>query len=188
MFQIERNLQTRFIVTEKLDGQSATYYLERIGKKKYEFGLCSRNILLGKPDGSSYWAIAIKYNIESVLRSLIGDCDRIVLQGEIIGQGIQKNKYNVDGYDFYAFNLIFPDKKIDTEELGRILSQYNIKTVPILRTDMLLTDTITDMVEFSKGNSTLLPSQKREGIVMRNYNRNISFKVINPDFLLANEE
>ena len=43
-------------------------------------------------------------------------------------------------------------------------------------------------VEYSKGKSVLLPSQKREGVVIRNYERNISFKVINPDFLLAEKD
>ena len=188
MFEIEQAQETKFTVTEKIDGQSATYFLNRVGlMRKFEFGVCSRNIRLGKPDGSSYWSVAAKYDIENVLRSLIGKADRIVLQGEIIGPGIQGNKYRVGDYDFYAFNLIYPDKKIDTVKMKRVLLAHNIKTVPILQTDMPLLETISDMVDFSKGKSTLLPSQKREGIVMRNYARNISFKVINPEFLLSEE-
>jgi hypothetical protein len=186
MFEIEKELGTRFIVTEKIDGQSATYYLEKHGHK-YEFGVCSRNIHLTKPDNSSYWTIAKQLDIENVLKKIIGKYDRIVLQGEIIGEVIHCNKYKIKGYDFYAFNLIYPDRKVDTIEMASILNTYNIKHVPVLEVETSLKDSISDMVEYAKGNSTLLKI-KREGIVVRNYIRDISFKVINPDFLLAEKD
>lgn len=188
MFNIERENGTEFSATEKIDGQSGTFFLERIGKKKYEFGVCSRNVRLSTPDNSSYWTIARTLEIERCLKSLIEDHNRIVLQGEIIGTGIQGNKYKVDGYDFYAFNLIIDGKKINTEEMTNVLTLYGIKSVPIVGKDMKLKETIQEMVEYSKGKSVLLPSQKREGVVIRNYERNISFKVINPDFLLAEKD
>lgn len=175
MFEKEKANGTRFMVTEKIDGQSATYFLEKVGRKKYEFGVCSRNIRLGKSDNSSYWSIAAKYDIKSVLESLIGP-------------GIQKNKYQISGYDFYAFNLIFPDHKCDTKEIARLLHPFSIKSVPIMEDGKELPETIAELVEYAKGNSTLLPKQKREGVVMRRMNPDISFKVINPDFLLANDE
>lgn len=44
------------------------------------------------------------------------------------------------------------------------------------------------MVEYSKGKSLINPDILREGIVVRNYEKNISFKVINPEFLLKYEK
>lgn len=188
MFEQERGAGTHFSATEKVDGQSGTFFLRKIGRKKYEFGVCSRNVRLGKPDGSSYWTVARKYDIEKVLRSLIGDADTIVLQGEIIGPGIQKNKYERKEYELYAFNLIRQGRKVNTFEMTETLAKYGIMSVPVVETDMVLKDTIADMVEFAKGNTVLLPGKKREGVVIRNYEKNISFKVINPEFLLANDE
>lgn len=188
MFEREKAAGTHFSVTEKIDGQSGTFFLQKVGRKKYEFGVCSRNVRLGRPDNSSYWTVAKKYNIEKVLRSLVGDADRIVLQGEIIGPGIQKNKYERKEYEFYAFNLIYPDRKVNTFEMAEMLSKYGIMSVPIVENDMVLKDTIADMVEFAKGKTVLIKGKKREGVVVRNYDRNISFKVINPEFLLANDE
>jgi hypothetical protein len=46
-----------------------------------------------------------------------------------------------------------------------------------------LKDSIPEMVDFSKGKS-LIADTPREGIVVRNYKKGLSFKVINPDFLL----
>lgn len=188
LFEMERNKGTKFSVTEKVDGQSATYYLRKVSKRKYEFGVCSRNIYLGTPDNSSYWTIAKKYNIENVLRQLIGDYETIVLQGEICGNQIQGNKYHISGYDLFAFNLIYPDHKCGTAEIKKLLEPYGIKTVPIVEEDKTLPETIAELVEYSKGKSVVRKEQKREGVVMRNVQSNISFKVINPDFLLAEKD
>jgi hypothetical protein len=189
---LQKEKDTEFIVTEKLDGQSATYFLIRgkkplFGKQNYDFGVCSRNLLLPIEDNSSYWTIAKQLNIKEVLMELIGDNQFIALQGEILGEGIQGNKYKVKGYDFYAFNLKYPNRKLDSVTAMVMLLQHNIKFVPILDTHFKLKDTVAEMVEFAKGKSTLLPIL-REGVVIRNYDKDISFKSINPDFLLKNED
>lgn len=188
---LQKEKDTIFQVTEKIDGQSGTYFLiknsHKLFGKKYTFGVCSRNLHLPTPNNSSYWTIAKQYNIEKVLHSLIGDNQFIVLQGEILGEGIQGNKYKIKGYDFYAFNLIYPDKQIDTVTMTNILKEHDIKSVHILDTNFKLKDTVPEMVEYAKGKSFLLPIL-REGVVIRNYDKNISFKVINPDFLLKNKE
>lgn len=189
----EQQKDTTFIVTEKLDGQSATYFLVKKPKKfllfggKYEFGVCSRNLHLPKEDNSSYWIIARQYDIKRVLESIIGDNQFVVLQGEILGTGIQKNKYQVNGYDFYAFNLIYPNRKVDSVQAKELLFDLGINFVPILDTNFKLLSTIPEMVNYAKGKSTLLPID-REGVVIRNYDKDISFKVINPEFLLKNDE
>ena len=152
--------------------------------------LSNRNInITNDPNhGGSYWKVARQFDIENVLRKLIGNADKIVLQGEILGEGIQGNKYKVKGYDFYAFNLIYPNRKVPTDEMTEILTPFGIKSVKIVEKNFKLKNSIAEMVEYAKGNSLLLPSQKREGVVIRNYQRDISFKVINPEFLLAEKD
>ena len=188
LFDIESKKGTQFSVTEKVDGQSATYFLQKVSRRKYEFGVCSRNIRLGTPDNSSYWTIARKYDIENVLKKLIGEYQTIVLQGEICGDGIQGNKYHISEYDLFAFNLIYPDHKCTTAEIKEILAPFGIKSVPIVEEGKVLPETIAELVEYSKGKSVVRKEQKREGVVMRNVQNNISFKVINPDFLLAEKD
>lgn len=188
LFERERDADTKFSVTEKVDGQSATFFLHKLSRRKYEFGVCSRNIRLITPDNSSYWTIAKQLNIENVLRGIIGDRQTVVLQGEICGKQIQGNKYKIEGYELFAFNLIFPDHKCSTAEIKELLGPYGIKTVPILEEGKMLPETISDLVEYSKGYSVVRDGQRREGLVLRNVEKNISFKVINPDFLLAEQE
>ena len=123
-----------------------------------------------------------------MLKQLIGEYQTIVLQGEICGDGIQGNKYHIRGYDLFAFNLIYPDRKCTTAEIKEALAPFGIKTVPIVEEDKVLPETIAELVEYSKGKSVVRKEQKREGVVMRNVQSNISFKVINPDFLLAEKD
>ena len=121
-------------------------------------------------------------------RLLIGDKESIVLQGEICGNQIQGNKYHISGYELFVFNLIYPDKKCTTEEIAELVKPFGLKTVPIVDEAVVLPAAIALLVEYSKGKSVVRKEQKREGVVMRNAERNISFKVINPDFLLAEKE
>ena len=192
MFEIERDNETTFNVTEKIDGQSVTFFAfkENLSQKNFDFGVCSRNIYLKNKDNSSYWTIAKQYDIENMFKNIyeasLPSLKTIVLQGEIIGDGIQGNKYKINGYDFYAYNLIIDDKKFTTKDISLTLGRYGIKTVPIVIESMKLPTTISDMVEISRGKSVLV-NIKREGIVCRNMKKNISFKVINPDFLLAED-
>jgi len=195
--QSEKN--TIFEVTEKLDGQSATFFLLKNPKKwqfwkKYIFGVCSRNLHLIKKDNSSYWSIAQQLDIENKLKTLHRsylNVNLIVIQGEIIGPKIQNNKYNIDRCDFYAFNLKLNvgSKKFNytNAEMKTILFPLNIKTVPLIDDQFILKDTISEIVQYSKGISILNCNVLREGVVVRSKMGKLSFKVINPDFLLKHE-
>lgn len=190
---LEKEKGTEFVVTEKIDGQSATYFLVKNPNRflwfgpKYVFGVCSRNLRLGKPDSSSYWTIARKHNMEKVLRESIRPQDNfIAIQGEIAGPGIQGNKYALNQYHFFAFNMIFPWGRYGAEDMECIARAGKFATVPILAQGFTLSETVVELVEFAKGKSVLY-NTLREGVVIRNRQKNISFKVINPDFLLKNE-
>ena len=154
---LEREKDTSFIVTEKIDGQSGTYFLKKndnrniidkiLNKNKYIFGVCSRNLWLYNETNSSYWTIAKQLNMKGVLENLIGDKDYVVIQGEITGEGIQGNKYKVKGYDFHAFNLIYSDGQIDSINAKEILSKYGIKFVPILEKDFKLLSSVNEIIK-----------------------------------------
>lgn len=185
LFNTERDAGTEFEVTEKLDGQSATY------AQKDKFLVCSRNIdLTAQPmHNGAYWPVARQFEIEKVLNSLKSKFSlvHLALQGEVLGEGIQGNKYKIKGYDLYAHKLILDNRAFSTEEMTELLIAYGIKSVPLVATNYKLPATIQDLIEFSRGKSALAPIH-REGIVLRNEEKGISFKVINPDFLLKEDK
>jgi hypothetical protein len=196
----ENEKDTTFQFTEKLDGCSATYFILKQPKHKFlwwnfgtefVFGVCSRNLHLPKENDKEYWAVARQFNIKNSLLSIFsyeGAKELVVLQGEILGEGIQKNKYGIKGFDFYAYNLIIDGKKLDNFSMHSRLNTHWIKSVPLLTELHFLPPTIPDCVELSKGKSLINPSILREGLVVRNYEKGLSFKIINPDFLLKFED
>ena len=117
-------------VHEKVDGQSGTFFLKKLpktfpwSKQKYDFGVCSRNLRLYKPDNSSYWTVALKYQIESVLKKLIGNNEFVAIQGECIGPRVQGNKYQVTEPDLYCFNLIYPGVKVDSIDAAKMVGEH----------------------------------------------------------------
>lgn len=185
-----------FQVTEKLDGQSATYFVVKQDKKWFEFwkqpyifGVCSRNFYLLKEDKSTWWTIARQLDIKNKLLNHIKNTynDFFVIQGEIIGEGIQGNKYNIKGIDFYIFNIFSSSTSYyQNWDMKRMSKLWNINFVPILTNEFELLPTIHENVDYAKGKSILLDTP-REGVIVRNYEKGISFKIINPDFLLKHD-
>jgi hypothetical protein len=174
------------IVTEKLDGTSSTFGLQRIKKNKFDFAVCSRNMRQNTPDMPNvYWEMAFKYDIENVLKSIqaIYNANTVVIQGETIGEGIQKNKYGIKGHDLYVFNLIIDGNRINSITAREILKDYGMKFVPILVNDFILLDSVDEMINYADGKSMLCDTL-REGVVIRNYDKNVSFKCISNKFLL----
>ena len=161
LFEKLKRDKTVLSVTEKVDGTSATFFLKKVGKNKYEFGVCSRNKRLVTEDNSYYWNVARKFKIKETLQTLIGGLDWIVLQGE---------------------------GKLTTEEMQRTLLHYGIYIVPIFDDKFVIPEDweISDLVHYVQGKSQIYP-REREGCVFRNVEQNISFKCINPEFLIKND-
>lgn len=183
-----------FYIMEKLDGTSLTVAVRKSGKKfsilkKFfgtDFYVCSRNLTLFTKNDTVYWKIVEREGIEKKLRS-VGK--NIAIQGEIIGESIQKNKYKLKGIDLYVFNVVDLDKNYyyNNEEKIEFCSKYDFKIVPYVgevRLDKVMK--VSDIIDMSKAErSKINPKILREGIVLRDcFNDRISVKAINPEFLL----
>lgn len=176
--------------TEKLDGQSSTYFLVKKPFGKLEFGVCSRNNRLPFPDGSNWWKIAEQEKMEyklSVLWQWFKPKNNLVLQGEIVGNGIQGNKYGLKGIHFYGYNLIIDGESKNPKDVGYILEAVGLKAVPILGFEKYATEEMDEFVSNSDGPSVLKENVLREGIVYRTSDAQVSFKAISAKFLLKND-
>ena len=186
-----------FEAHEKVDGQSGTFFYRK-GKKcfglfhKDVFGVCSRNYWLVKKDNSSYWSVADRYTLDVVLPLLLKEANDgsswICLQGECIAPGVQKNKYHVDQPDLYCFNLITENGgKMDSIPASALVQKFGLQWVPLVDGGYSLPDTVEALQAFVHGESKLYPTL-REGIVFRNYEKGISFKCVDPAYLLKWKE
>jgi hypothetical protein len=190
---ILKNKDIQYVIREKIDGQSGSFFLRKMKKKwfwqkdNYDFGVCSRNLRLWNESDSSYWYVAKKYNIKTILEKLIGDHEFIAIQGECISPKVQGNKYKVSEPDLYVFNLITPEGKIPCLQAENILKQHRLKWCPLIEIVYTLPDTVNELLNYATGKSKLYDTL-REGIVIRNYAKNISFKAVSPEFLIKNDE
>jgi len=175
---VEQDLD--FYVTEKLDGNSATFYLNND-----QFGVCSRNLDLEETEGNTFWKVARELQIEEKLSEYGRN---LAIQGELIGEGIQGNPYNIKGHTVRFFNVF----DIDSQTyyglpmfLALFEHQLKLETVPFLTNlTMKLPQTIDECLAFADGKSVLNQNFDREGVVFRTMDRNISFKAISNKFLL----
>jgi RNA ligase (TIGR02306 family) len=170
-----------FYVTEKLDGSSATYYFNN-----GEFGVCSRNLDLLESEGNTFWKVGRQLQLEEKMRERGWN---ISLQGELIGEGIQGNPYKLKGQHVYFFNAynIDEQKYFTYGETITIINDFFLEMVPVLSSEYQLPETTAELLLLSEGKSSLNPNVEREGIVIRNHQRTISFKVISNKFLLKQE-
>lgn len=173
-----KSLGRKFYVTEKLDGSSATFYY-----KDGVFGVCSRNLELLETEDNTFWKVARELDLENKMKDFGVN---ISLQGELIGEGIQGNPYKIKGQTVKFFNLFDIDLQVyhSLAHLDRALGIMGLKMVPIVDEFFKLPETIETLLKYADNKSILNPKFDREGVVIRNLDRTISFKVISNKFLL----
>jgi len=187
-----------WIATEKLDGSSTTYAIVND-----EFGVSSRNLELKETEDNTFWKVARALNVETKMRKYMAyhGLSALTLQGELIGEGIQKNKYHLKGqtvrffrvFDPTAYSFLPYSKSIEA------ISEMGLEFVPIIEMDMTLPDSVEKIILFADGRSALYETA-REGVVfvadqlidksadLSRYQGRLSFKVISNKFILKHDQ
>lgn len=180
----------KWIKTEKLDGTSCTFAVEK-NKKGYEFIVCSRNVIQIDRDQSCYhesniyWELADKYNVKDILTKFAkeNNLNRVVLQGEGVGN-VQSNPYKLDDNRLYVFNLIVDGVRYSTVDMARFCITNDLIHVPIIDESYTLPKTMEEMKLEADGYSEINPKVKREGFVYRSLDGQKSFKNVSREYLL----
>lgn len=181
--------QHQYTVTEKLDGSSLTCYL-----RDGEFGVCSRNLDLIETEGNTFWKVVRSLKLEERMREFGSN---LALQGELIGPGIQGNKYKLKNHTVRFFNVVNIDlgKRYDYCEMRTFLNVLThevngpeLEAVPCTHDSYRLPSTREELLDISEGKSVLADTQ-REGLVFRaTDDPKMSFKAISNKFLLKHGE
>jgi len=187
---LEKHQGKTFYVSEKCDGSSLSCFLNN-----NEFGVCSRNLELKETEGNSYWKVVRELDIERKLRTVGMN---LGLTGELIGMGVQGNKYKLPNLQLKLFNVFDIDNRryLDYIDFAEMVTRLQLEAVPIITANYELPKTVDELVEYSKGKSLVNKDTHREGIVLRplveeyepDLHGRLSFKCINPDFLLKYNE
>ena len=185
------------IVTEKLDGTSSTYILERKKQHKYEFYVLSRNVRQADEkqecyhDHNIYWDMAFKYDIECHLKEYLEnnpDCPYVCIQGESVGS-VPGNPLKLPEDDLYCFNFIDGRTGRIASLTGKnIVAQWGMKWVPILDEHYMVPNDMEEFKQFATAKSVVNPNVLREGIVLRDPTNDFSFKNVSREYLLKHNE
>ncbi len=182
-----------FFLTEKLDGTSFTAFV-----REGEFGVCSRNMLLDTTDElSTLVRVAKQLKLEERLRALGATRGfEVAIQGELIGPGVQQNKYALKELALRVFNVfnVSAYRFLDHADTVAAVAEMGLEAVPQLGA-LTLRHGVDELVAMSEGMSALNAKAQREGIVLRplrevedDFLGRLSFKAINPKFLLKYDE
>jgi len=170
-------------VTEKLDGSSMTVYV-----MDGEVGVCSRNLDLKRNPDNSLWRAAIRHDLEEKLKIAGGN---IAVQGELIGNGIQGNKYKMRDQDFYVYDIYDIDagRYFTPAERKAFVEVFKLNHCPVLHSNTELIDSVESLLKLAEGKSVMgTIGCEREGLVFKCNEKSVSFKAISNRFLLKGGE
>ena len=187
LYDIEvKNLHCFFANNVLVHNSSGSFYW-----KDGMFGVCGRNYEYYESPTNSFW----KFARQNFLEEKLGELGKnLGLQGEIIGEGIQKNKYKLRGQTMRFFRIFDIDKYefLPYDVMAEIIDYLRLETVPILDWNYMLPASVDEILAYAQGKSVLNPQTEREGVVFvrhepKNQGR-LSFKAISNKFIIKNEE
>ena len=171
-----------FFVSEKIDGTSFTAFFDND-----QLGVCGRNWQYKPSDTNSYWQMANALDLESKLRKLDRESNRIAIQGELVGPGIQGNLYKLKQHQLFVFNIFDIEKfaYVEKQEMGEICQRLGLEQAPFLE-ERKVPATIDEILALAEGKSVLNNQTEREGLVwVHGSGRDrVSFKTISNKFLV----
>jgi RNA ligase (TIGR02306 family) len=176
---------TKFEVTVKLDGSSASYGVSPYG----EYVVCSRNLSLEtEQEGNTFVDAGRKNNLETKLKELGRP---LMISGELCGPGIQKNQEGLKDHQLFVFDIYDPltMSYLPCSERFEIVNKLELQHVPVIHQGVALGElgiqTLNDLLNFAEGPS--LNSNQREGVVFKAVDGSFSFKAISNKWLIKNE-
>lgn len=192
--------KTPYIVTQKCDGSSGTFILEKKPFGKYEFYVCSRNVrMLSQKqecyygEHNYYWEVALNYDIENKMKKWLkeNNADWVCWQGEVCAPQIQKNPQGLTKTHLFCFHWTDSiEGRLNIVEAAKRWKEMEMEVVPIVDDNYILPD---DMEEFKlsaegKYDASVCEGKTdcdREGFVYyKSTDPTFSFKNVSRSYLL----
>lgn len=200
-----------WIATEKIDGTSCSIWARINNQGILEYGVCSRNWGIVEDDNNTMWKLAkipmIHYSMDMLspldylklkcledARSMKETNTPIyILQGEVFGEGIQKNPLGIKGQKIRFFNFFKNGEQLPIAALAKECPELEQVWVPIHQ--VRLADTLDEIIKQPDDVKSKLGNHSQiEGFVWRHTRKSMldtknraSFKAISSKYLLKHE-
>ena len=188
----EKYKEKEFEVSIKYDGSSMSVGYSIAHYPSNPFFVCSRNQLLDTDAENNFCRVAKSKDLESILIDYSYDTGmELCLQGELVGPGINGNRDGYKEFDFFIFRIwnITEQNWMSSEERLEFCRKYSLPHVKVLNTACKAFVEYPTMEDFVK--ATYITSDNGhqiEGLVFKSTDGEVSFKVINPNYLLKNQD
>lgn len=183
---LEKYFGRTFITSYKLDGSSITIIHNKIlGKSK--FRICSRRFELHDKK-NDWYKVFVDTKFDQEILKLVRHfkTDNIIVQGEAIGK-FNGNHHNLSTEQIRLFNIFVNGKRLLPIEFFDVCKHWNIPYCPYY-SSYVMTYNMDEIIKLSEIKDLINPKVEAEGLVWRCVDDDLSFKVINNKFLLANNE
>lgn len=158
-------------LTEKVEGQSATYVLN---DGKLECYSQRMRVFDG-----SWVQFAEDNDLRKKMKKFCRKTGRtgLAIQGELCGPGIQKNVYKLTELRLFVFGMFEPSgTRMRFHDMCAFCADMGLETVPVVDEHVELPGTLEAILSGAEGQSVLNPDTPREGIVWRSENAPRHFK------------
>jgi hypothetical protein len=185
------NNPATYYASYKLDGSSIT-----IINQKYWLGsrlrICSRRFELHDKHNDWYKAVQetqFKKEIDKLVK--VFNTRNIIVQGELIGPKFNGNHHGLKKPMIKLFNIFVNGKKLTPPEFFNVCINNSIPNCPLFNTfvnDSQTLLTVEDLLRIATIKDLYNTNVPAEGLVFRSQNGDVSFKVINNEYLLKKKE
>lgn len=172
-----------YYITTKMDGTSCSIGID----ENNDFYVCGHNYQYADDGKSSFYEWVKSKNLPHKLNNLkyLYNHKSIVLQGEFCGGGIQKNPLKLKNLNWYIFTVDVDGLRATLEMAQEIAHKLELDFVPVEETGRHLKSKYPDVESLLKRAEGKYDSgEVKEGIVVRTYDGELSFKAINNEYLL----
>lgn len=178
---VAETLRYPCIATLKLDGSSCTV----IVRDGQIVDVCSRNLSLVEDDKNAFWKSARKIKLAGLPLVPLGET--LVVQGELMGPGIQGNQLKLTEPTLYVFQMRTDIGWMDYYLMSGYAAGSDLNVVPLVSDDIF--DANIESLQALADTVTLPDWSPAEGIVVRPQSpvaagngRPLGFKVLNRQY------
>jgi hypothetical protein len=199
-FEDESNLNHKYEITIKEDGSSITTYF-----KDNEVGVCSRNMRVWSEkvgfwsflkknkstNDSKFYSIALQTGLINALKKLKKN---IAVQGEYVGPGLNGNRSQRNELSIYIFDIwdINKQQYFSVEDRKALINQlielgYTGKVVHTVAEGTLKElklDSMKSLLDFAIATKHPGIEHLIEGVVIKRFDGQLSFKAISNEYLI----
>ena len=197
--QLLEDKQTKWILSEKVDGCSTSFVLD----EHDTYFVCSHNVVVFSSrdpnskfiaDGNKYiknnpWLeMSEKYSMQNILQEIKKEfhLKTIAIQGETYGNGIQKRTYSkkVNEHDFIVFHIWFNGKRLPIKDMEDIASAHYLNTVTVYDYSYTFPDTVDELISVVDSHKSGIDGGAIEGFVIYSQDGQRNYKCVSPSYLI----